>query len=113
MADTIAVDRDLLQALHELVIDLIMQSMDPDHTAAEQVQLHRAAKELRRRLVALRVMRFDAATAGYGESSQKLAEINEQLRATLIRINDMVKFMRDVSTLVASVDRIIQAAIPG
>lgn len=100
----------LLEDLHDLVIDLLMQSMDPDHSPDDQINLHRAAKLLRQKLVQLRKQAFDAGTKGYAEAGAALTAVNENLRQAVLRINDMVKFMQDLSTLLASVDKLIGAA---
>lgn len=103
---------NLIGSLNELVIDLLMQSMDPDYTAQEQIDLHELAKALRRQLVHLRQQKFDKDTAGYSTATEQLRVVNAEIEAAVLRINDLVKFNQDVSTLISAVDRLIGAAVP-
>lgn len=104
--------RELLDQLHELVTDLLMESMDPDYSADEQKRIHRQAKEIRKRLVRLRQMQFDQNTVGYKDAIEALGAVNENLRMALDRINNLIEFFGNIARLAAALDKLIQAGVP-
>jgi hypothetical protein len=102
---------DIINELHTLIMDLITESMDSDYSAEEQKRIHRHAKEVRKRRMALRGLEFNEKTEGYKEASEALEVVNKSIKEAIDRINSLVEFLGDLARLLAALDKIIQTAV--
>lgn len=103
---------DLLDLLHELQIDLLIEGLDLDYSIEERKSIQQEAKKLRKRMVELRRKQFDDNTVGYKEAVEELKEINESLRLAKERIDNLIGFLGNMARLAAALDKLIEAAMP-
>ncbi len=102
---------DRINELHTLIMDLTTESMDSDYSAEEQKRIHRHAKEVRRRRMALRGLEFNENTDGYKEASDALEVVNKSIQEAVDRINNLVEFLGNLARFLAALDKIIQTAV--